>query len=64
VAPCNPDVAPNRGRATLNWKIATLDTLSLDNSLARRKVLIGAAGAAAKLLEADRMEGWRFDGEG
>ncbi len=30
-------------------------------SLARSKVLIGAAGAAAKPLEAEREEGWGWD---
>jgi hypothetical protein len=44
-------------------EIATLDALGLDNSLARSKVLIGAARAAAKLLEAER-EGWGWKGEG
>ena len=34
--------------------IAVLDALGLDNSLARGKVLTGAAGAAAKLLAAER----------
>jgi hypothetical protein len=41
-------------------EIAVLDVLGLDNSLARSKVLIGAAGAAAKLLEAEREQGWRW----
>jgi hypothetical protein len=40
-------------------EIATLDALGLDNSIARARVLIAAAMAAAKLLEtgelADRM---------
>ena len=42
-------------------EIAVVDALGLDNSLARSKVLIGAAGAAAKLLEADReaIYGWQ-----
>ena len=44
-------------------EIAVLDALGLDNSLARSKVLIGAAGAAAKLLEAEREEGWGWDEE-
>lgn len=35
-------------------EIAVLDALGLDNSLARSKVLIWAAGPAAKLLEAER----------
>ena len=45
-------------------EIAVLDALGLDNSLARSKVLIGAAGAAAKLLEAEREEGWGWDDGG
>jgi hypothetical protein len=32
-------------------EIAVLDTLGLDNSLARARVIIAAVGAAAKLLE-------------
>lgn len=44
-------------------EIAVLDALGLDNSLARSKVLIGAAGAAAKLLEAEREEYWASDRE-
>jgi hypothetical protein len=43
-------------------EIAVLDALGLDNSLARSKVLIGAVGAAAKLLEAEREESWGRDG--
>jgi hypothetical protein len=39
-------------------EIATLDTLGLDNSIARNKVLIGAVATAAKLLEAEREEGF------
>ncbi len=39
-------------------EIAVLDALGLDNLLARSKALIGAAGAAAKLLEAEREEGY------
>jgi hypothetical protein len=38
-------------------EITVLDALGLDDSLARSKVLIGAAGAAAKVLEA----GWGRD---
>ena len=43
-------------------EIAVLDALGLANSLARRKVLIGAVSAAGKLLEAEREEGWGWDG--
>jgi hypothetical protein len=39
-------------------EIAVLDALGLDNSLARSKLLIGAAGAAAKPPEAEREENW------
>jgi hypothetical protein len=39
-------------------EIAVLDTLGLDNSLARSKVPIGVAGAAARLLETERQEAW------
>lgn len=35
-------------------EIAVLDTLGLDNSVARSRVLVGAATAAAKLIEAER----------
>jgi hypothetical protein len=45
-------------------EIAVLDALGLDNSIARSKVLIGAVGAAAKLLEAEREESWGWDGKG
>jgi hypothetical protein len=46
-------------------EIAVLGALGLDNSLARSKVLIGAVGVAAKLLEAEREESWSgWDGEG
>jgi hypothetical protein len=41
-------------------EIATLDTLGLDNSVARSRVLVGAAGAAAKRLEA----AWGWEEEG
>jgi hypothetical protein len=34
--------------------IAVLDTLGLDDSVARSPVLVGAAAAAAKLIEAER----------
>ena len=37
-------------------EIATLDALGLDNSLARARVLITAAGAAAKLLEVGELQ--------
>lgn len=36
--------------------IATLDALGLDNSIARARVLISAAQAAAKLLEVGELE--------
>ena len=41
-------------------EIAVLDTLGLENSVARSRVLIGAAGIAARLLEAEReaATGW------
>ncbi len=42
-------------------EIAVLDALGLDNTLARSSVLIGAVGAAAKLLEAEREECWGWD---
>ena len=35
-------------------EIAVLDTLGLDNSVARSRVLVGAVAAAAKLIEAER----------
>lgn len=44
-------------------EIATLDTLGLDNSLARSKVLIAAAGAAVKLLEAEREPSYGWAGK-
>ncbi len=44
-------------------EIAVLDALGLDDSLARSKVLIGAAGTAVKLLEAEREESWGWDGD-
>ena len=43
--------------------IAVLDALGLDNTIAKSKVLVGAAGAAAKLLEAEREEGHGWEGE-
>ena len=46
------------GSARRVLKIATLDTFGLDDSLARSKVLIAAAGAAVKLLDAQREENW------
>ena len=42
-------------------EIAVLDALGLDDSLARSRVLIDAAGAAARLLEAEREEGWGWE---
>jgi hypothetical protein len=46
--------------ASIRWvlEIAVLDVLGLDNSIARSKVLIGAVTTAAKLLAAEREEGW------
>jgi len=35
-------------------EIAVLDTLGLENSVARSRVLIGIAGIAAKLIDAER----------
>ena len=45
-------------------EIALLDTLGLDNSVARSRVLIGGAAAAVKLLEVEREAsyGWEEDG--
>jgi hypothetical protein len=37
-------------------EIATLDALGLDNSIARGRLLIGAASAAMKLLEVGELE--------
>ena len=37
-------------------EIAVLDTLALENSIARSRALIAAAGAAAKLLEVGELE--------
>ncbi len=37
-------------------EIAVLDTLALENSIARSRALIAAAGTAAKLLEAGEFE--------
>ena len=44
-------------------EIAVLDALGLDKALARSKVLIGAASAAAKLLEAEREESYGWETE-
>lgn len=44
-------------------EIAVLDTLGLDNSVARSRVLVGAAAAAAKLIEAEREAGWGWGKE-
>ena len=35
-----------------------LDVLGLDDSIARSKVLVGVVAAAAKLLQAEREEGY------
>lgn len=37
-------------------EIAVLDTLALENSIARSRALIAAVGAAAKLLEVGELE--------
>jgi hypothetical protein len=37
--------------------IAAVDTLSLENSVARSRVLLGIVGVAAKLAEVEREEG-------
>jgi hypothetical protein len=44
-------------------EIAVLDTLGLDNSVARSRVLVGAAAAAAKLIEAEREATWGWEEE-
>ena len=38
-------------------EIATLDTLGLENSVARSRLLLGIAGIATKLVEATREAG-------
>lgn len=43
-------------------EIALLDTLGLDNSVARSRVLIGGAAAAVKLLEVEREQAWGWEG--
>jgi hypothetical protein len=42
-------------------EIAVLDTLGLDNSVARSRVPVGAAAAAAKLIEAEREASWGWE---
>jgi hypothetical protein len=44
-------------------EIAVLDTLGLENSVARSRVLVGSVAAAAKLIEAEREArfGWEDD---
>jgi hypothetical protein len=44
-------------------EIAVLDTLGLENSVARSPVLVGAVAAASKLIEAEREAsfGWEMD---
>ena len=44
-------------------EIALLDTLGLDNSVARSRVLIGGAAAAVKLLEVEREASYGWEGE-
>ena len=44
-------------------EIAVLDSLGLDNSVARSRVLVGAAAAAAKLIETAREAAWGWDEE-
>jgi hypothetical protein len=44
-------------------EIAVLDTLGLDNSVARSRVLVGAAAAAAKLIDAEREASFGWEPE-
>ncbi len=44
-------------------EIVVLDTLGLDNSVARSRVLVGAAAAAAKLIDAEREAGYGWGDE-
>ena len=44
-------------------EIAMLDTLGLDNSVARSRVLIGGAAAAVKLLEVERETAFAWEEE-
>ena len=46
----------NVGQIRRLVEIAVLDTLALENSIARSRALIAAAGAAAKLLEVGELE--------
>jgi hypothetical protein len=42
-------------------EIVVLDTLGLDNSFSRSRVLVGAVAAAAKLIEAEREASWGWE---
>jgi hypothetical protein len=44
-------------------EIAVLDTLGLENSVAKSRVLVGAAAAAAKLIEAEREASFGWEEE-
>ena len=46
----------NVGQIRRLVEIAVLDTLALENSIARSRALIAAAGAAARLLEVGELE--------
>ncbi len=49
---------------TITLMIALLDTLGLDNSVARSRVLIGGAATAVKLLEVEREATYEWEDEG
>ena len=53
---------PTRGRSEIPG--SSRCPLTLDNSITRSKVLIGAVATATKLLEAEREESWRWEGDG
>ena len=44
-------------------EIAILDTLGLENSVARSRVLMGIAGIAVKLIDAEREAAMRWEVE-
>ena len=44
-------------------EIAVLDTLGLDDSVARSRLLVGAAAAAAELIEAEREASFGWEAE-
>jgi len=50
------DGLENVGQIRRLVEIAVLDTLALENSIARSRALIAAAGAAGKLLEVGELE--------